>query len=261
MVDANATSVSASLRDEFELAQDGAASSGEVEWFVNHLPGHAGPLLDASCGIGRLLVPLVEQGIAAHGVDTSASALVLCRSRLGKRAASTPLIRQSPAELNLPFRYAAACFADGRFQQIMDPTLAFAALARVAAHLVPPGILLLDMVIPGAARYAPGAPLIEVRTVANASGETLVERSETLVDIEGRRISKRSRFEKRVGPRIVARDDERDAMTWYCEDELTALVRDAGFEAVEIVASPRPAAGDELRYALTATVAPAASSH
>jgi SAM-dependent methyltransferase len=261
MVDANAASVSASLRDEFELAQDGSAGSAEVDWFADHLAGHAGPMLDASCGIGRLLVPLVDRGVAVHGVETSASALALCTSRLGERAASTPLVRQSPAELNLPFRYTAACFADGRFQQIMDPTLAFAALARVAAHLVAPGTLLLDMIIPGAARYAPGAPLIEVRTVANANGETLVERSETLVDIEGRRISKRSRFEKRVGPRIVARDDERGAMTWYSENELSALLRDAGFKAVEIVASPRPNAGDELRYALVATVAPAASSH
>ena len=261
MADAGAASVKVSLRDEFELALEGTASAAEVEGFVQRVAGLAGPLLDASCGIGRLLVPLAERGIAVHGVDASASALALCALRLGERAATTPLVRQSAADLNLPFRYGAACFAGGSFQQIMDPTLAFAALARVAAHLVAPGILLLDMVIPGAALHAPGAPLVEVRTVTTAQRETLVERSETLVDVEGRRLSRRSRFEKRAGPRIVGREDERSAMTWYTEDELRALVRDAGFAAVEIVASPRPVAGDELRYLLAATVAPAASSH
>ncbi len=241
------------LADRFELACERAASADEIAW-VADAAGSSSLLLDVGCGIGRMLVPLAASGRAVHGVDGSASALALCAERLASCApppAKAELVRQSPPELNLPFRYSAAYASGARFQRIMDPTIALALLARVAAHLVAPGVLLLDLVVPSEAEHAPGGMLVEVRTASDGDA-SLIARSETLVDRDGRRIDRRIRYERRVGRSIVAREDVRESMTWYAEDEIVAMVREAGFASVEVVASPRAVTGDERRFALSA---------
>ena len=118
-------------------------------------------------------------------------------------------------------------------QLIADPVLAGVALERIRAHLVDPGILLLDFFVPDEATHPPGAPVVEARTVALYDGK-IAHRSETVVDVEARRIDVRSRYEKRVGPMILAREDETLALTWYSEDEATALVAEAGFRDIRI---------------------------
>ena len=57
-------------------------------------------------------------------------------------------------------------------------------------------------------------------------------RSEVFVDVDGRRIDIKSRYEQRERAKITAREDESLAFTWYTEDEITALLKDAGYRDV-----------------------------
>ena len=59
-------------------------------------------------------------------------------------------------------------------------------------------------------------------------------RSEVFVDVDGRRIDIKSRYEQRERATIAAREDEAIAITWYSEDEIVALLRDAGYRDVAI---------------------------
>ena len=146
----------------------------------------------------------------------------------------TPLFRQDVVTLNLPFRYVAAIFADGSFQLLADPLSAHKALERVRAHLVDPGLLLMDLYVPAAAAHPPGAPVVQVQTVALPDGTKIARRSEAFVDVDGRRIDIKSRYEQRERATIAAREDEAIAITWYSEDEIVALLRDAGYRDVAI---------------------------
>ena len=58
--------------------------------------------------------------------------------------------------LNLPSRYAAAYIAGGAFQLLADPITALDALLRIRAHLIDPGLLLLDLFVPDAGRTPSG---------------------------------------------------------------------------------------------------------
>jgi SAM-dependent methyltransferase len=254
-MDSAAAAPVALLADAFALAVDATAGDTEIAWYAARASGDISAVLDAGCGIGRLLVPLRERGLPVHGVDASASALALCAQRLPGDA--PPLVRQSPAALNVPFRYGMAYFGAGALQRFADPMQAAEALARVAAHLVEPGVLVVDLVIPAIARHPPGAPVIEVRTAAGGDGGTLVARSETTVDSDGRRIAWRTRFERREGTRIVAREDVRGTLTWYEPDEMVTLLRECGYTDIEVVASPHPlTANDAQRFAVVARAAP-----
>ena len=74
---------------------------------------------------------------------------------------------------------------------------------------------------------------------------------------EGKRIDIRSRYEQRERATIMAREDETLAVTWYTEDEILTLLRDAGYRDVALGPPASPVVTDaavgERRYSVTAT--------
>ncbi|MBK9676867.1 MAG: hypothetical protein IPO82_17150 [Betaproteobacteria bacterium] len=53
---------------------------------------------------------------------------------------------------------------------------------------------------------------------------------------------------------ILAREDETLALTWYTEDEATALVADAGFRDIRIEPSPFADRRAQRRFAVSARI-------
>jgi len=226
----------------FYDADKPVASAGELAWYAERLPRDEGPLLEPMCGSGRLLVPLVAAGFNVHGVDASAAMLAHCESRLG-RGGEARIFRQDVAELNLPFRYAAAFIAAGSFQLVTDPARARAALAHIRSHLVGPRLLVLDLFVPGEGEQRIAAPLVEVRTVSLADGTRIALRSETTMHPDARLARTASRYVHRRGNDLIGEESETTALTWYAPDDVDALIRAAGYADVEIGPSPRPDAG------------------
>ena len=228
------------LSAEFYDADKGFAGDDEVDWYARQLPRDAGPVLEAMCGSGRVLVPLLRRGLHIHGVDASAAMLAACEARQAAEGLATPLFRQDVSALNLPFRYGAAFVAAGSLQLLVDAGAMRRALERVRAHLVPPGILLLDLDVPEVALHAPGAPLVEVRAVKLADGMRITLHSETTVDAQSRQIDMRNRYERRTAGSASTREDEVLQMTWLDEDEMATLLQATGFADVTVHPSPWP---------------------
>lgn len=239
---------------QFHDADKPRAGDAEIAWYEKRLPKDAGPVLEAMCGSGRLLVPLARRGFHVHGVDSSAAMLASCEARLAAEQLTTALFRQDLAELNVPFRYGAVFIAAGSFQLLADPASAKAALERIHAHLVPPGLLLLDLSIPDAALHPPAAPLVEVRAVRLAGGERITLRSETLVDTHARQLGIVLRYEKRERSKRIMREDETVVLTWYDEAQIQLLLDEAGFTDVTIEPAAY-AATDERAFGVRARTA------
>ncbi len=218
----------------FHDASRPQASEGEITWYATRLPRGAGTVLEPMSGSGRTLVPLIDEGFSVHGVDVSEAMLASCAARLASAGRDAQLFRQDISALNLPFRYCAALIADSSFQLLTGRHAAIDALLRLRAHLVEPGLLLLDLSIPDEAEHPPGAAVIDVRQAMLADGTQLACRSERVVDRDKRRIRSQSRYERRDRSRIVSREDETMAMTWYTEEQITTLLGDAGYGDVRI---------------------------
>ncbi|MEO8738344.1 MAG: class I SAM-dependent methyltransferase [Casimicrobiaceae bacterium] len=210
------------------------AAEAEVAWYRTRLPRGSGPVLEAMAGSGRLLLPLTEEGFNVHGVDQSEAMLASCGARLEAVGRDARLFRQDLALLNLPSRYGAAFIAAGSFQLLTAREAATDALICLRAHLVGPAVLLLDLFVPDAAQHPPGAPVVEVSSVILPDASQIVHRAEATTDPERRRTHYTSRYERRVGGGIVAREDESVAFTWYAEDEIVALLRSASYRDVRI---------------------------
>jgi len=210
------------------------APDAQLAWFADALPQDAGTLLAPMCGAGLLLVPLVAAGRKVHGVDLSASRIASCETRLAAAGASTSLFRQDVTQLNLPFRYAAAFIAGGALQLITDAAAVAGTLARLHAHLVDPGLLLLECYVPAESRQRMGAPLVEVRTVKLADGTLIALRSESTCWVDARLLRTDNRYAHRRGAQRLAEEHETLTVTWYPPDEIADIVRMAGFRHVEI---------------------------
>lgn len=235
----------------FYDADKPAAPDAEIAWYAQRLPQDAGPVLELMCGSGRLLVPLAAAGRKIHGVDQSASMLASCEARLAARDITAPLFRQDLTQLNLPFRYPAAFIAAGSFQLITDPAAASSALQRIRAHLVDPGLLLMDMFIPPESAQRLGAPLVEVRTVRLADGTQIALRSESTVWADARISRSENRYAHRRGATRLAEEHETLTLTWYSPDEIAAILNDSGFRDVTTSESAREA-GDENAFSVSA---------
>jgi SAM-dependent methyltransferase len=237
------------LSTAFHDAHDTRASDDEIGWYASRLPRDAGPVLEAMCGSGRTLVPLLTHGFHVHGVDQSPAMIAACEERLARAGLATTLFRQDVLELNLPFRYAAAFVTGASFQLLAAPLAARGALARLQAHLVPPALLLLDLVVPEAGLHPPGAPIVEIRRATLADGARITLRTETLVTADLRRLDVASRFEKRNADGTIEREDAKHARIWYEEADIAALLAQSGY--VDIAIEPSPLARDgERRFAV-----------
>lgn len=227
------------------------APDAEVDWYAQHLPPDAGLLLELMCGSGRLLVPLVAKGLKLHGVDASAAMLASCEARLAVRELAAPLFRQDLTQLNLPFRYVAAFAAVGSFQLITDPGAALSALRRIRAHLVDPGMLLLDLFVPSDSAQRLGAPLVEVRTVKLGDDTTIAVRSESTVWAEARMSRTDYRYAHRRGSARLAEEHETLTLTWYPPEDIVAMLTESGFRDATVVESHRDDDG-ELQFRVSA---------
>ena len=242
-----------SLRARYDDARVPAPSRAEVDWLADRLPRDAGPVLDAICGSGRRLVALAARGIAIHGADASAASLALAQAHLDAAGLAATLYRQGLAALNLPMRYAAAILDGAAFARIVDPFAAREALARLRAHLVAPGILLVDAPLPVYARTRPGAPFVELTSVVLPDGSQIRLRAETSVDADAKLARTEARYTHRLGARSLGEEHARGAITWRDADEWRALLEDAGFREIAATTSPREqGAGNDADLALVA---------
>ena len=226
----------------FHDADRPRAPEDEIAWYTQQVP--AGALcLELMCGYGRLLVPLAATGCKVHGVDLSASMLARCEARLAADGVTAPTFRQDIAQMNLPFRYGCAFVARGSFQLITDPATVVAALERIRAHLVDPGVLYVECRIPPAASQRLGAPLVEVRTLKLEDGSQIALRSETTWWADARLARAENRYAHRRGAQRLAEEHETVTTTWYAPEEITELVRAAGYRDVDT--GPAPTAPDD----------------
>ncbi len=115
----------------------------DIDVFRRLIQRSGGPVLDAGCGTGRLLLPYLRQGLDADGSDASPDMLEWCGKLVRLERLRTSLYPQAMHDLHLPRRYRTiiVCGAFGlggsREQDLQG-------LTRLHQHLQPGGLLAMD---------------------------------------------------------------------------------------------------------------------
>lgn len=146
------------------------------------------PLLEIGCGTGRLLVPLAQEGYAITGVDNSPSMLERAREKVRAAALEdrATLVQQDVLDLDLGRRFTLAFLAINTFMHLLTTDEQLAALGRIREHLLPGGLLLLDLFNPDLPTLldCDGRLTLVKELLDEATGERLLKFYSRTVDLE-----------------------------------------------------------------------------
>ncbi|MEY2430725.1 MAG: hypothetical protein QOC92_450 [Acidimicrobiaceae bacterium] len=109
------------------------------------------PVLEAMCGSGRFLVPLLQDGVEIDGMDASADMLEACREKCSRLGLSTSLELQELQTFTPAAVYGLIFCGGGSFGLIVDVADVGASLAHMRAALRPGGRLALEVETPASA--------------------------------------------------------------------------------------------------------------
>lgn len=181
------------LTEAYELGHP-QAPADELAYYLRAIERAEQPVLEAMSGSGRFLVPLLERGIDADGMDASADMLAACRAKCSRLGLSPRLFEQRLHELDLPRRYGLIFLGGGSMGLVGDMDELRAGLRRMGEHLLPGGELLIEIERPPkrASRYGlwhgrwwtrPNGDKIVNRTLARYDPETTVETAVAIYEL------------------------------------------------------------------------------
>jgi len=124
----------------------------EVPYVRRFIHAYGQPALDVGCGTGRVLLPLLRDGLDVDGSDVSADMLSLCEARAQTEGLRPRLFRQSLSELEIPRRYR-SIYLCGVFGISDSREQDWEGLRRLHRQLEPKGALLIDHHAPWRSPY------------------------------------------------------------------------------------------------------------
>ncbi len=162
----------------------------DVDFYVEMAEAAGGPVLEAGCGTGRILIPTARAGVTITGLDLSPPMLEVCRARLAAEPADVQarvaLAQHDMRAFDLGRQFALVTTPFRAFQHMITVEDQLAALGCMHRHLAPGGRLVLDL-------FNPSLPYLVDDSRLGEFGD---EPEFTLPD--GRRVLRRTR--------ILARD-------------------------------------------------------
>ncbi len=209
----------------------------DVDFYLQRLAGLDGPILEAGCGTGRLLIPLVEAGFEVEGFDRSADMLASCARHCAARGLS-PVLRQARfQDFAYDRDFAAIVVPVGSFTLLDDFAEALAVLKRFFDHLRPGGRLLIDL-------FPLGYLLNErsdVRTWTTPEGDVLrIEGRAVEIDLVRQRRVTHDRYERWRDGRLVESELEVMAFRIWGLKEFELALAAAGFGDISVGADHQP---------------------
>jgi SAM-dependent methyltransferase len=128
-------------------AECNPAEPEELAFYRSWVEGDGQPALDLGCGTGRLLLPLVREGLEVHGCDISADMLAHCREQADEEGLTVQLFEQAFHEIDLPVAYRTIYICDS-FGLGGHRAHDVEALRRCHRHLAPGGALVFSHDLP-----------------------------------------------------------------------------------------------------------------
>jgi SAM-dependent methyltransferase len=194
-----------------------------------------GPILEAMCGTGRVLLPLAQAGHEVVGLDISPAMVELARAKLvaaglaGHARAETGDI----CSVRLPERFALAIVAMNSFMHLPTSEAQHDALRTLHDHLRPDGLLLLDLFNPDPHELiADEGVLVHAKSFMSSTGTEVQKWVLRKTDFANQTHYVEFIYDEIGADRLLHRDVLPFTMRWVYRFELELLLEQAGF-AVE----------------------------
>lgn len=122
----------------------------DLQMYLEYAGVRGGSVLDAGCGTGRLLLPIGRAGHRVTGLDSSAAMLRVASARIDEESLSdrADVVQGDLRDFDLGRLYGLAFVALGSFHHLLTQGDQMKALRRLARHVEPRGLLILDLINP-----------------------------------------------------------------------------------------------------------------
>src|SRR5438093_1987617 len=122
-----------------------------------------GPVLEVTCGTGRVLIPILETGVDIEGIDLSTPMLERLIAKARARGLEPRVHRADMRSFSLPRRYALVIIPFNGFVHCLSTADQLTCLATCRAHLEPGGRLAFNTFFPaaGGGQEPEGVPVLE----------------------------------------------------------------------------------------------------
>ncbi len=116
-----------------------------LDWvFKNKAQRPIRDVLDAGCGTGRFLIPMLRQGYRVTGLDRGQGVLAECRRRLRGHGLRAPLLRRNIQNLAFDRRFDAIIGMDSIICYVLDTARIVETLRRMRRALRRGGVVVLN---------------------------------------------------------------------------------------------------------------------
>ncbi|MBA3532043.1 MAG: class I SAM-dependent methyltransferase [Ardenticatenales bacterium] len=188
-------------------------------------------ILDLGCGTGGHLLPLAQRGYEVAGVDRSPEMLEGARRKLGGAGFSARLEVGDVREVDVAEHFDAviSMFAVMSYQIEQEDLLR--AFSTAERHLEPGGLFLFDV------WYGPGVlgdPPAERCKMVEGEGERILRLAHPEMDILRQTVTVHYRVLRLCGEQLLSEVEESHTMRFLFPQEIIHLLRDAGFEFLEL---------------------------
>ena len=202
----------------------------DIAYYSQRLKGLEGRVLEAACGSGRLMIPLLESGVDVAGFDHSADMLAVCRGHATARGFDPLLVQARFQDFRLESTFAAIIVPASSFILVDRYDEAMAVLERFLDHLEPGGALYVDL---------PPMSFFEVqggvRSWTALNGDLLrLDSQRVVTDAVRQRRVNHDRYERWRDGKLIESQLELFAYRVWGLNEFELALKVAGFEVVEV---------------------------
>jgi SAM-dependent methyltransferase len=213
-------------------------------WHTEDLPfylGRAkqarGPVLEAGCGTGRVLIPAAQAGVDIDGIDIHPGMVAVLERKAAALGLHPHVVVADMRDFAMPRRYALVMIPFRAFMHLVTTEDQLRALRCVHKHLQPGGALVMNLFFPSFELLLrpEGVEHVDREFPHPETGLPMVMASKHWVD----RIAQTVRSEREVtesDARGYIAATHRDAFTvrWTWKSEMELLLRAAGFQRFEV---------------------------
>lgn len=213
----------------YDMAQPVGHSVGDVKYYTAQLRGVEGPVLEAACGTGRVLIPLAQAGHEMAGADYSQAMIEACDRNCRTHGVDASLHTESMTTFVREDTFGAVIVPRGSIRNVEGRDATASTLECFRRSLVPGALLLLDL---SPAHIGTDLGPLDFWE----RGSVVWTRQDVRVDYDPavNCTTKLTRYEKWDDGHQVAAELQRFTMQHWSIHEFADLVAATGFVDVEI---------------------------
>lgn len=220
----------------YELTKPVGGEYPDVPYFIQHLSKIGGRILEGMVGTGRILLPLLEVGLNAEGIDASPDMLAACKQNCANKGFNPTLYERSIEHLEVPGKFSAIVVTLGSFMLLGNRTAAIAALQAFARHLEPNGQLFIDLALP-VGSFKTENMVKQREPIQCLDHSVIVMQTSSWIDWIGQVEHTLIRYEKWKDGKMIDTELQHLPLHWFGREEFMMCLREQGYADITLCAN------------------------